>query len=187
MLAGLYLFMFILYWGYFSLFEIFWKGQTPGKRQAGIRVIHESGREINSYEAISRNLLRAVDSIPGIYAVAVVVMFMNDQNKRLGDYVAGTVVVHEKKQEESVPYWYLQSGDSKVEFDVSAITPMEIEIIEVFLQRRFDYEYSVRAQSANKLAVHIRKKMALQSESGGNDEAFLESIVREFRRVARFR
>ncbi len=58
------LFIFCIYWGYFAFFEIIWKGQTPGKKVAGIRVIHTSGRPINAYEAIGRNLLRAIDGFP---------------------------------------------------------------------------------------------------------------------------
>ncbi len=64
------LFIFCIYWGYFAFFEIVWKGQTPGKRLAKIRVIHQSGRPINVYEAIGRNLLRVIDGLPGIYGVA---------------------------------------------------------------------------------------------------------------------
>jgi uncharacterized RDD family membrane protein YckC len=47
-IALLILFVFSVYWGYFALFEIFWKGQTPGKRIAKIRVIHESGRPVST-------------------------------------------------------------------------------------------------------------------------------------------
>src|SRR5262245_50180862 len=44
--------LFAIYWGYFAIFEIVWKGQTPGKRVAGIRVIKESGRPINAFESV---------------------------------------------------------------------------------------------------------------------------------------
>ena len=80
---------FAIYWGYFAIFEILWKGQTPGKRYAGIRVIKESGRPINAFEAIGRNLMRAVDGMPGIYGVGLVCMMCNRQSRRLGDFVGG--------------------------------------------------------------------------------------------------
>ncbi len=48
--------LFAIYWGYFAAFEALWKGQTPGKRYAGIRVIKESGRPINAFEAIGTEL-----------------------------------------------------------------------------------------------------------------------------------
>src|SRR5215475_15614801 len=86
---------FAIYWGYFAVFEIIWRGQTPGKRIAGIRVIKDSGRPINAFEAIGRNLVRAIDFLPLFYGVGVITMLLNAKHRRLGDYVAGTLVVHE--------------------------------------------------------------------------------------------
>src|SRR5262249_21206069 len=76
--AVLILFLFCVHWGYFALFEAVWRGQTPGKRLARIRVISESGRPINAYQAIARNLVRAIDLMPGVYAVGVVCMMLNE-------------------------------------------------------------------------------------------------------------
>ena len=47
--------------GYFAYFETAWHGQTPGKRYTHIRVIKETGRPINAFEAVGRNLMRAID------------------------------------------------------------------------------------------------------------------------------
>ncbi|MBV9849883.1 MAG: RDD family protein, partial [Armatimonadetes bacterium] len=57
---------FLLMWGYFIYFETRWNGQTPGKRQLGLRVIRDGGFPINIYAAIVRNLLRVVDGMPVI-------------------------------------------------------------------------------------------------------------------------
>ena len=95
-IALLLLLYFLLQFGYFAFFEAIWNGQTPGKRYMHLRVIKDSGRPITAFDALGRNLLRIVDSLPGIYAVAIVSALLSAKNKRLGDYVAGTVVVHEK-------------------------------------------------------------------------------------------
>ncbi|WP_244501975.1 RDD family protein [Terriglobus roseus] len=97
--AGVILFYFVLYWGYFSLFEAFRNGQTPGKRALKIRVIKDSGRQITFFEALARNLLRVVDAVPGMYLVGVISILCTRQNKRLGDLVADTIVVHERTDE----------------------------------------------------------------------------------------
>jgi len=47
--AIFFLLLFLLYSGYYALFEIFWNGQTPGKRLVRIRVIGDSGRPITVY------------------------------------------------------------------------------------------------------------------------------------------
>src|ERR1700684_3541551 len=81
---------FLLNWGYFTLFEAFWNGRTPGKRVAKIRVIQRSGRSIGLVESMARNLVRYVDQFPFFYAVGVITMFVTRQHQRLGDLGAGT-------------------------------------------------------------------------------------------------
>ena len=91
--AAAILVLFCIYWGYFAFFEIIWSGRTPGKRLAHVRVVKESGRAMTAYDAIARNVLRAVDFLPVMYGVGVLVMMLNRQSRRIGDYVAGTIVV----------------------------------------------------------------------------------------------
>ena len=90
-------------WGYFALFEAFGNGRTPGKRVAKIRVIHQSGRGINFVEALARNLVRYVDYLPGVYGVGIVAIFLSRRNQRLGDMVAGTLVVRDREVDS--PQW----------------------------------------------------------------------------------
>lgn len=97
------LIVFVMHWGYFALFEAFNNGRTPGKRVAKIRVIHQSGRGINFVESLARNLVRYVDALPSFYAVGIVVIFLSRRNQRLGDMVAGTLVVHDREVDS--PYW----------------------------------------------------------------------------------
>jgi uncharacterized RDD family membrane protein YckC len=97
------LIVFLLQWGYFALFEAFGNGRTPGKRVARIRVIHQSGRGINFVEALARNLVRFVDYFPGFYAVGIVAIFLSRRSQRLGDMVAGTLVVRDREVDS--PHW----------------------------------------------------------------------------------
>jgi uncharacterized RDD family membrane protein YckC len=176
---------FLFQWGYFAIFEIVWKGQTPGKRQAGIRVINETGREASVYESVARNLLRAVDSLPGVYALGAVVMFISPQQKRLGDYVAGTVVIHDRKPDDDAIFF--NTNDEVAEgINYSALTPNDLQLIETFLQRRLDIEYDVREKTAAKLADHFRMKCEASAASCKDNENFLELLVRGYRRGARF-
>src|ERR1035437_7360241 len=95
--------VFLFNWGYFTLFDAFWNGRTPGKRVARIRVIQRSGRAIGLFESMARNLVRYVDQIPFFYAVGVIAMFATRQHQRLGDLAAGTLVVRDREQE--APLW----------------------------------------------------------------------------------
>ncbi len=97
------LIVFLMQWGYFALFEAFGNGRTPGKRVAKIRVIHQSGRGINFVEALARNLVRFVDYFPGFYAVGIIAIFLSKRSQRLGDMVAGTLVVRDRQVDS--PHW----------------------------------------------------------------------------------
>ena len=104
LIAGVTFALFLLFWGYFALFEAFWHGQTPGKRAMQLRVIKDAGRQITLFESLARNLLRAVDYLPVAYLAGVITMLCNRRNKRLGDLAAGTIVVHERGEAQPLLY-----------------------------------------------------------------------------------
>ncbi len=177
---------FAVYWGYFAIFESLWKGQTPGKRLTGIRVIKESGRPINAFEAIGRNLMRAVDALPGIYGVGLVCMMCNRQSRRLGDYVAGTVVVHEKPTEEIRPTWNTATDTTSATAGVGQMTAEELVLIETYLSRRFELDPEVRLRTAIQIADRIKAKTGLQPQSHQHVDDFLEEAARKIRDSGRF-
>ena len=184
--AGLVIFG--INWGYYATFESLWKGQTPGKRWAGIRVIKDSGRPINAFEAIARNLVRFVDFLPLFYGIGVLTMLLNAKNRRLGDYVAGTLVVHESSDRESNIFF---NTPTKTEFalhQASGLTLQEAELIETFLARRLELPPAVRSQSGQRIAIMIGARLNIPVESRPADnENFLELIIKEFRSRAQYR
>jgi uncharacterized RDD family membrane protein YckC len=179
---------FSITWGYYATFETLWKGQTPGKRWAGIRVIKESGRPINAFEAIARNLVRFVDYLPGFYGIGVVTMMLNRQNRRLGDFVAGTLVVHETSDRDAAPFFNTASTPDFTFPQAAKLTVQEADLIEAFLARRLDISPAIRQQTAQRIADMVSSRLAIPAESRPADnEAFLETIIREFRNRARVR
>jgi uncharacterized RDD family membrane protein YckC len=181
------LFSFSVYWGYFAFFEILWSGRTPGKRLAGIRVIKESGRPINALEAIGRNVLRAVDFLPAGYAVGVVCMMLNRHSRRLGDYVAGTIVVHDKQTEDVRPDWNLDASAPAATASIARITPEELQLIETYLHRRLDLEVEVRGDMAGRIVARVTGKTGLAPAPDQTVDDFLEGVARQIRDTARFR
>lgn len=85
----------LLQWGYFFGFELAWRGQTPGKRAVGLRVVTVDGAPPGAVACMVRNLLRLVDALPGPYGVGVLVIYLGGGAQRLGDMAAGTVVVRD--------------------------------------------------------------------------------------------
>ena len=89
-------FAFSFFSGYFIFFENIWNGQTPGKRMFHLRVIRSGGYPVDFASVATRNLVRLADFLPVSYAVGAVTMFFNPNYQRLGDLVAGTVVIKEQ-------------------------------------------------------------------------------------------
>jgi len=186
MTAAAIFFFFCLYWGYFAGFEILWHGQTPGKRQAKIRVISASGRSITPFEGIARNFLRVIDML-FVYLPGVIAITVDRQNRRLGDMVAGTVVVHEIAAEDTL--WYADASRQPALLpDVgSRLNDDEFRLIEAFLARRLDLSPEVRHQTAAGIAARIAEKLQVEAGNRPSDEDFLEDVARHYRDQARFR
>ncbi len=93
--AGLGLLMLIIFfiqWIYFVVWEA-WRGTSLGKLALGLRVMTVTGRPIGFVAAVLRNLLRAADVLPMAYVTGLVTMLISSKFQRIGDLVAGTVVV----------------------------------------------------------------------------------------------
>jgi len=200
--AGVFLFHFLLYWGYFSLFEAFWNGQTPGKRLLKIRVIKDSGRQITFFESLARNLLRIVDLMFG-YLVGVICMLCNKQQKRLGDFVAGTIVVHERSEDQPAmthnsrtftaamyqqPAVETPRRNESTPLAADAVARLEtqdLNMIDAFLTRALDLERATREEMARKIAHRMAAKMQVPLPEGSSPERFLEAVAYDMRAGAR--
>lgn len=99
------LLMFALTWGYWVACELWWDGQTLGKRALDLRVVNADGTPVTWLPSVTRNLLRVVDALPGVYGVGLVSMLFDGSQRRLGDIVAGTLVVYARdlQREPQVP------------------------------------------------------------------------------------
>jgi uncharacterized RDD family membrane protein YckC len=82
---------------YFLIFETLFRGRTPGKRLTHLRVVTDGGSVPGWRQSLLRNLLRMVDSLPTGYLVGVVAMLISSRRQRLGDLVAGTIVIRERE------------------------------------------------------------------------------------------
>jgi uncharacterized RDD family membrane protein YckC len=204
LVAGLVLLAFLVFWGYFVLFEAYWRGQTPGKRLMKLRVIKDSGRQITLFESMIRNLLRYVDQLPSFYLAGVITMLCNKRSKRLGDLAAGTIVIHERVDEQPIIYtqtygqpqqpafttpanaWSPQAApaDATGLFPANALAhlgPGDLVVIETFFARALDLPIETRAHLAGQIALQMCAKMQVDPPPG-NPERVLETIALALRR-----
>ena len=78
---------------YYMVFEMLMRGQSPGKRAAGLVVVRDDGGPIGFTESAIRNILRIVDLLPFYYTIGMIFIFFTRRCKRLGDIAAGTIVI----------------------------------------------------------------------------------------------
>jgi uncharacterized RDD family membrane protein YckC len=81
--------------GYRVGFELAWSGQTPGKRACGIRVVGADGRPVGATGVLLRGLFWPLEAAPIPVPIGLVAIFATPRQRRLGDLVAGTLVVRE--------------------------------------------------------------------------------------------
>jgi uncharacterized RDD family membrane protein YckC len=89
--------MFVLDWFYHVAFEVFWKGQSPGKRIMGIRVVHSDGSPVSPGSSFLRNLLRFADTFMFLNLIAFLCMAASPGFRSFGDWAGNTLVVYTAK------------------------------------------------------------------------------------------
>ena len=193
MMALLILAAFLIFFGYFTFFETLWSGQTPGKRWMKLRVIQEDGRPIGFFAALTRNLLRSADMIPPpFYSLGIISIFASTHAKRIGDYVANTVVIKERAAEaptfaevfsSEVVDTALRRVATPVDFrgDLRTLTEPEIHVVENFLRRRYDIPEQPRSWLAWRIAAPLIDKIRPEySQSEFSYEGFLEELLARY-------
>ncbi len=93
----LFVVMFFLQWLYPVFFEVYFQGQTPGKKAMNLQVLLIDGTLVNWSASLLRNLLRTVDFLPFFYALGLITMLLSRDFRRLGDLAANTIVVYKKE------------------------------------------------------------------------------------------
>ncbi len=133
---------FFLQTSYFALFEIATRGQTPGKRALRLRTVGSSGGTPTTGAFVIRNLVRVVDIMIGVPAMAI-----DSQSRRLGDHLAGTLVVHEERPEEEVTL-----GEVPAQWSAR-----QVALVESYLRRADELEASQRDAIGRRLVAMVQR------------------------------
>lgn len=135
-MALLLIIIFLLHWLYPVFFEVFFHGQTPGKKLMKIQVLLVDGTMVTWGASLLRNLLRTVDFLPSFYALGVVTILMSKDFRRLGDLVANTIVVYKQELKNNS---LLKAEDSGTDIPIYApeiiLTGKEQQIIINYAER----------------------------------------------------
>ena len=163
--------VFALVSGYFIVFELFWNGRTPGKRALGIRVVRDGGLPIDVGAAVVRNVVRLAELTIGAYLVSAVIALLSPENKRLGDFAAGTIVVRERPDDRHA----LDDLAFVAAVRSDGVTREDRALIERFLARRATLEPQARRNIAARIASRVRPDLQASFDHL-DDESLLEHL-----------
>jgi uncharacterized RDD family membrane protein YckC len=176
-----FLIIFAVYAGYFVFFETLWQGQTPGKRIAKIRVVRDDGRPVGLQQTTLRALLRPFDELSFIGALLII---FNRKEKRLGDLVAGTIVIQTQtvtilEKQKLVLSESANSASNKIleTADLSSMLPDDFAVIREYLVRRHIMSKKARATLASELTQQVQSIINLNNIPDGiSPDTFLEGV-----------
>ncbi len=165
---------FLVDWGYGIALETAWSGQTVGKRVLGLRVIQRSGVRIGFYHAALRNLARPVDRLPLFYLVGGLTALLNGSHQRLGDMLAGTLVVRERRLKVPAALGTaLGEGLLTDPLFVSRVKRLSTETRELVLTtalRREELRMEARLRLFSALGQRLQELLALEKPAHLSDE-----------------
>lgn len=150
--AVLLLVGFGIWYGYFIFFEALRQGQTPGKRLVGLRVVMATGHAVTTGAAVVRNLLRTADFLPPPYLLGAALVALHPRSRRLGDLVAGTVVVRDRPQDAPSPRAAVSAA---VELTAPLLTDEEYALVQQAMARLDTLAPGPRARVLHALATRL--------------------------------
>jgi uncharacterized membrane protein SpoIIM required for sporulation len=163
---------FLLFWGYFTLFEAFRGGQTPGKRWLGIRVVSDTGHALTFGAAAVRNLLRAADLFPPPYLIGGILVAVHPRAKRLGDIVAGTVVIRDRPVESFAERASPEPDEARL-IGAPELRDEEFRVLAGYIERGPSLLPEARARFAARLTARFAESRPVRA---ADPEAFLRDL-----------
>ncbi len=188
--AFIVILLFVMQWGYGFAFECLLGGRTPGKLAFRIRVVRSDGDVLDAKTLALRNLLRAADGLPAMLVPVLggFVSVADRYSRRLGDIVAGTIVVQDERSAVRRPL----VGDRFMR-DWQAVEPprgsrlgeRELFIVRSFLDGRASMPPERAAATARALAAKAAERIGLPPPAESDDAvAFLGGLYRAHLPVA---
>lgn len=155
---GLALVIFGFQWVYFSFFEWYWNGQTPGKRLMHLRVIKADGAPVSWSDVLLRNLSRPIDTFGPMGLIGLLMIFVGRKGQRLGDLMARTLVIHETPIDWSIfdQFDADEGGSATAALPSIRLTSEQWELLHQYLNRRAQLPAEVQARLAASLYQKLK-------------------------------
>lgn len=157
----------LISYGYFIAMELSMNGMTLGKKVFRIRTIRSNGQPITLKHSALRNLFRV---FLDVFGVGVVLIFFTKHNKRVGDFVASTIVVAEENKARPITLKGLQNINENYRYLMSE---EEYAILREYVQRKSSMENCDYLKE--QLKEYFRKKFNTQ-ENLNEWDAFIDGL-----------
>lgn len=173
--------------GYFIFWEMATGGRSPGKLAVGLRVVRRNGLPIDLHSSIVRNLMRIVDMMPAEYLIGLISILISSSGERLGDHVAGTVVLRLDRPEAAAEILMLENAAGLVltREQLARIGPREMQLIRGVLRRSSTLSESRRHALLAEAAEAMRIRLELAELPDSDRSAFLRNLLATADRFAR--
>lgn len=164
---------------YFTLFELLMRGQTIGKHTASLRVVKADGFGLDFGSILIRNILRMVDDLPPLWIVPLISV----RSQRLGDMLAGTVVIVDKPSELSNVRDALVRrplAERRFQFglsQLSRISPEDLHTVEQLYERARAIDPMQAAPFVQIACQSLSNKMGVELPMPGECIPFLEDFL----------
>jgi uncharacterized RDD family membrane protein YckC len=172
--------------GYRLTMETLTRGQTLGKMALGLRVVRDDGSAIRFRHALVRTLLWIfVDFAPWFaFCPGIVASLMNKQGKRIGDMLAGTVVIRERHQPIASPPLFVPGHlvAWAASLELSRLTDELANTAREYLARYTELEPAARESIGTALAIKVGEVTAPAPPVPISAPAFLSAVLAERRR-----
>ena len=181
-LAGYVLILF----GYPVAFETLLRGRTPGKMAMGLRVVRDDAGPISFRQALVRGLLGTFVERPGFTSgsAAIICSLVSDKGKRIGDVLAGTMVIQERVPRQSGPVALMPPPLAAWAASLDLLgLPDELALsVRTFLSRSSDLTEAARVDLGTRLTAAVLAVVTPAPPAGAPGWAFLSAVLAERRR-----
>jgi uncharacterized RDD family membrane protein YckC len=175
--------------GYFIAFEALWRGRTPGKAALGLRVVTREGAPVRFRHAAIRGLLGLVDFLVLGGFIAVVFILFTRDNQRLGDMVAGTLVLRERSALATpAPVSFAPPPGLErytATLDPSGVGTEEYQAVRTYLLRAASLPPGPRSALALQLATPLAARLRPPPPAGVSPELYLHCVAAAYQQRQR--
>lgn len=178
-----WLVVFPLYVFYSAVFELFFSGQTPGKRIVQIRVIRLDGGRVQLDEVLSRWFMRIFDIVLTSGALGALMVLSSKYSQRVGDVLGGTIVVRDKS-EKSVDLAHVTNLETTDNYEAKYATAYLLSEDEAMLLKRTIIRFEKNGTEGHKAAIDelaskLEEVLNIQREEKKTTD-FLRKVLKDY-------